>query len=1088
MRALLAGFVLLTLWAGGPVAAADAPLLLRYPAISRTEIVFNYAGDLWIVSREGGEARRLTAGAGNETVPHFSPDGATVAFTGEYQGNRDVYVVPAAGGEPRRLTYHPAEEVVRGWTPDGREVVFSSTANSHTHAVSLLYTVPLGGGLPSKLPLPSGEEASFSPDGRHLAYVPHLQWQAAWKRYRGGQTTPIWIADLKDSSVVQVPRNGSNDCSPMWVGGMVYFLSDRDGPAGLYGYDVRSGQVSKLLASDGLDFKTAQATQDAIIIEQFGQLTLYDLASHRAHPVPVRISGDLAEVRPRYVKVEPAAVQSFGISPGGARAVFEAWGEIFTVPAGKGDIRNLTRSPAVAERAPAWSQDGRWIAYFSDESGEYQLTIRDQEGLLPPRRISLGDAPTFYYEPIWSPDGRKIAYSDKHLGLWYVDVQTGARVRVDSDYYEAFVPPSFTPHWAPDGQWLTYSKQLPSGLHAVFVYSLQRSRSWAVTDGMSDARSPVFDRSGRYLYFTASTDAGPAVQPLDMSSTARPVSSNVYLAVLGRDDPSPLAPESDEEGAARTGAATALRLPVRIDPEDIGQRILALPAPAGNYVRLASGKAGVLFAGEAVQVPKVEADGSVVQTVHRLDLAGRVLVKWAEGVNDFAVSAEGGSVLYRQGPKWLIASADEGPKPGAAPLKLDDWEVYIEPRPMWRQMWTETWRVEREFFYDPHYHGLDLSKVQRRYLPYVTGLASRDALTYLLQDALGELSVGHVFVRGGDRPEVRKVKVGLLGADYVLDRDRYRFARVYGGESWDPALRAPLTGPGVNVQAGEYLLAVNSRELHASDSVYAFFEGLAGKQVVLRVGRDPAGGDAREVTVVPVEDEEGLRQRAWIETNRRTVDQATGGRVAYVYVPDTGHGGFTSFNRYFFSQAGKEAVIIDERYNEGGRLADYIIDYLRRPILSRVTGRDGHDWSTPSGAIYGPKVMIVNEMAGSGGDALPWYFRKAGLGPLVGKRTWGGLVGIGGYPRLIDGGEVTAPRAAIYGLAGQWEVENHGVEPDIDVDLDPQLYRNGHDSQLERAIQAVLQQLKEHPTPVYVRPPYPDYHRDDGLGAGASVR
>jgi tricorn protease len=1066
MRAMLAGLVLLTLCLAAPdCRGADAPLLLRHPTISRTEIVFNYAGDLWIVSREGGEARRLTAGVGNETVPHFSPDGTTVAFTGEYQGNRDVYVVPAAGGEPRRLTYHPAEELVRGWTPDGRQVLFSSSANSHTHATSQLYTVSQAGGLPTLLPLPSGEEAAFSPDGRRLAYVPYKQWQDAWKRYRGGQTTPIWIADLADSSVLKVPRTGSNDGCPMWVGGTVYFLSDRDGPVSLYGYDVRSSQVTRVLASEGGDFKTAQATQDAIILEQLGALTLYDLASHRARNVPVHISADLALVRPHYVKVDPAAVQGFGLSPSGARAVFEAWGEIFTVPAEKGDIRNLTRSPGVADRTPAWSPDGRWIAYFSDASGEYLLTIRDQEGLLPPRQISLGESPTYYYEPVWSPDGRKIAYSDKHLNLWYVDVQTGARVRVDEDYYESFGPPAFTPQWAPDSQWLTYSRQLPSGLHAVYVYSVQRARSWAVTDGMSDARFPVFDRGGRYLYFTASTDVGPAVQPLDMSSDDRPVSRSVYLAVLGRDDHSPLAPESDEEAGARPAAVAPPRLYVRIDVEDIGQRILALPVPAANYLGLVAGKPGFLFLGELALVPKVEADGSVVQTVHRLDLASRVLAKWAEGVHDFTVSFDGGRVLYRQGTKWLIGSADEAPKPGAAPLKLDDWQVYVEPRPMWRQMWAEAWRIEREFFYDPHYHGLDLAKVQRKYAPYVAGLASRDALSYLMTDALGELSVGHVFVRGGETPEANKVKVGLLGADYVLDRDRYRFARVYGGESWNPALRAPLTAPGVNVQAGEYLLAVNSRELHASDNVYAFFEGLAYRQVVLRVAHDPGGSDAREVTVVPVEDEEGLRQHAWIEANRRAVDQATGGRVAYVYVPNTGHEGFASFNRYFFSQVGKEALIVDERFNEGGQLADYIIDYLRRPVLSRVTGREGHDWSSPSGAIYGPKVMIVNEMAGSGGDALPWYFRKTGLGTLVGKRTWGGLVGIGGYPALIDGGRVTAPRAAIFGLTGQWEVENHGVEPDVEVDLDPQLHRNGHDSQLERAIQVVLQQLKEHPAP-----------------------
>jgi tricorn protease len=1117
MRKFSASLVLLPLClaaAGVPAAgvpvAQDPPLLLRFPTISRTQIVFNYAGDLWIVGREGGEARQLTSGVGTETAPHFSPDGSTIAFTGEYDGNRDVYIVPAGGGVPKRLTFHPAEELVRGWTPDGAQVLFSSNGNSFRGSASQLYTVSLTGGLPTQLPLPTGEEASFAPDGQHLAYVPHMQWQEAWKRYRGGQTTPIWLADLRDSSIVKVPRSGSNDHYPMWVGGTLYFLSDRDGPVSLYAYDVKSGRVSEALRSDGLDFKSAQATTDAIIIEQFGGLKLYDLATHQAREVPVRVRADIAAVRPHYIKVEPRSVQSFNLSPTGARAVFEAWGEIFTVPAQKGDIRNITRSPAVADRNPAWSPDGRWIAYFSDASGEYELTIRDQAGLAPPRHISLGSAPSFFYDPVWSPDSKKIAYADKHLGLWYVDLDTQARQRIDEDYYGGFDPPAFSHGWSPDGEWITYARQLESGLHAVFLYSLARGKTYQVTDGMSDARFPAFDRSGKYLYFTASTDVALTTQRLDMSSNEHPVTRSLYLVVLSKDEPSPLAPESDEEvapapegghPAAQTSRAPVAQhennaaprpAPVRIDIEGIGQRILSMPIPAGNYVSLKSAKAGVLLLGEGPMVARQQPDGTVLQSVERFDLINRKLEKLADGVNAFTVSFDGRRLLYRHGHEWLTAPADEPPSPGGAgaakagpdALKLDDWQVYIEPRPMWQQIYDETWRIERDFFYDPHYHGLDLAKARKKYAPYLAGIASREELTYLFNEALGELTVGHVFVSGGEQPEVKKVKVGLLGADYAVENGRYRIARVYGGESWNPSLRAPLTQPGVNVRAGEYLLAVNSRELRSTDNVYAFFQGLAGREVVLRVGPRPDGETAREVTVVPVEDEQGLRHYAWIEANRRTVEQATGGRVAYVYVPNTSHDGFTSFNRYFFSQVGKQGAIIDERFNEGGQLADYIIDYLRRPLLSRVVSREGHDWSTPSQAIYGPKAMIINEMSGSGGDALPWYFRKSAIGPLIGKRTWGGLVGIGGYPLLIDGGRVTAPRAAVYGLDGQWEVENHGVEPDVDVDLDPQLYRKGHDSQLDRAIQVVLQQLKEHPAPVYARPSYPNYHLHDDLGAG----
>ena len=1111
---------LISLFVPAVSAQSDPPLLLRFPTVSKTQIVFNYGGHLWIVSREGGDARRLTSGIGVETVPSFSPDGTMIAFTGEYDGNKDVFVVAATGGVPRRLTFHPADEYVLGWTPDGKNILFSSWGNSFRHFEEQLYTVPVEGGFPTKLPIPIGEESSFSPDGSHLAYVPHLQWQQAWKRYHGGQTTPIWIADLKDSSVVKVPRDNSSDHYPMWLGGTIYFLSDRNGPVSLFAYDIKSRQVSEALHSDGLDFKTASAGPDAIVIEQFGAIKLYDLNTHQAKNVSIHVSGDIEAVRPHFAKVEAKSIQNFGISPTGARAVFEAWGEIFTVPTDKGDIRNLTRSPAVADRDPAWSPDGKSIAYFSDEPGEYELCIRSQNGLGEVRHINLGNPPSFFYTPTWSPDSKKIAYSDKRLNLWYIDLDNPKPKLIDTDYFGGFAETQFQQTWAPDNKWIAYTRQLPSGLHAVFVYSLEQSKTFQVTDGMSDAQYPSFDKNGKYLYFTASTDTGLTAAGLDMSSDEHLVSRSAYVVVLSKDLPSPLAPESDEEKAADKdkdkdkdkGKASDKAagkdahndkddkdnkdkdkdkdkkeepVVVKIDFEGIGQRILALPIPAKNYSNMLAGKSGILFLAEA---PMVVTREDQPQTIQKFDLSKRKVDKWIDEVNDFTVSFDGGKILYRKGEAWATASADDAPapagppKPGLGPLKLDGWEVYVEPRPMWKQIYNETWRIERDFFYDPHYHGLDLDTVKKKYEPYLDGVASRSELTYLFQECLGELTVGHMFVGGGEAPEPKKVKGGLLGADYTLENGRYRIAKVYDGENWNPGLQAPLTQPGVNAKVGDYILAVNGRELHSTGNIYSFFEETAGKQVVLKIGPNPDGKDAREVTVVPVESEENLRHRDWIENNRRTVDQATGGRVAYVYVPNTAGGGYTSFNRYFFSQVGKEGVIIDERFNEGGQLADYIIDYLRRPMMSKAVTREGHDWSSPSEAIYGPKAMIINEMSGSGGDALPWYFRKAGLGPLVGKKTWGGLVGIGGYPVLIDGGRVTAPRVAIFGLKGEWEVENVGVAPDIEVDLDPAAYRNGHDAQLDKAIEVVMQQLKEHPLPKYERPPYPNYHEKDGLG------
>jgi tricorn protease len=1103
--------VLLLLCASAPAVAQDAPLLLRRPTLSRTQVAFVYGGDLWVVSREGGEARRLTTGAGIETDPHFSPDGSQIAFTGEYDGNVDVYVMPASGGVPRRLTYHPAADVAVGWTPDGTRVLFRSARASYT-SFNRLYTVPASGGpeVTNELPLPRAEQASYSPDGTHLAYVPNLQWQAAWKRYRGGQTTPIWIADLSDSSVEKLPRENSNDFDPMWVGQTVYFLSDRNGPVTLFSYDTATKAVKQLVENAGLDIKSASAGPGAIAYEQFGTIYLYDLDSHASKRLDINVAADLPEVRPHFLKIEPRRINNAAISPSGARAVFEARGEILTVPAEKGDVRDLTNTVAAAERDPAWSPDGKWVAYFSDESGEYALYLKDQSGMGEPRRIDLGQPPSFFYSPRWSPDSKRIAYTDKRMNVWYVELEHPTPVRVDSDIYELPFH-SLDPAWSPDGKWLAYTKQLPNHLHAVFLYSVEQKNSFQATDGMSDARYPVFDRNGKYLYFAASTDLGQANSWLEMSSINRPFTRSVYMIVLDKTQPSPLAPESDDEkvaaestpspsptpgasgqpstpdagGQAAPGKPGGQKKPavVRVDLEQIGQRVLALPMPARNYAGLATGKDGILFLAEA---PPVVGEDDPPLTIQKFDLSTRKTDRFLEGVTSFDVSASGEKALFRRGEQWFIAATAQPPKPGEGALRLDDLTVQVDPRAEWRQMYHEVWRIERDFFYDPNHHGLDLKAAEAKYEPYLERLASRDDLNYLFEEMLGELTTGHVFVGGGERPDVKRVGGGLLGADYDVDRGRYRFARVYNGENWNPSLRAPLTQPGVGVRAGEYLLAVRGRELRASDNIYQVFEGTAGKSVALRVGPNPDGTGSREVTVVPVASEQGLRRLAWMEDNRRKVDQLSGGRVAYVYLPNTAGAGFTNFNRYYFSQTDKQAVVIDERFNSGGDIADYIIDNLRRPPMSRVTTREGEDYSYPVGSIYGPKVMVINEMAGSGGDALPWYFRKAGLGPLVGKKTWGGLVGIYDYPELMDGGRVTAPRIAIYGLQGEWEVEGRGIAPDIEVEYDPRLVRQGHDPQLEKAVQVALELLAKNPPPQFKKPPYPNYHAGGAANGSSS--
>jgi tricorn protease len=1085
-------------------AQGQKPLLLRDPSVSKRQIAFSYAGSIWIAGRDAGNVRRLTSG-GHEGKPIFSPDGSQIAFTGDYDGNRGVYVVPAAGGEPRRLTYHPADFDVVGWTPDGKRVLFSSARIAFAGGVVQLFTVPIEGGFATQLPLARASEASFSQDGTRVAYVPNIQWQEAWKRYRGGQTKPIWIANLADSGIqATIPRDNSNDFNPMWVGDTIYFLSDRNGPVTLFSYDLKSRQVKQVVKNDGFDIKSASAASDAIVYEQFGSLHLLDLNSGGDSTLSIQLVGDLAEVRPHFQKIEPKRIRFSDISPTGARAVFGVRGEVLTVPAEKGDIRNLTNTTDVVERDPAWSPDGKSIAYLSDESGEYNLHIRDQSGLGDVRKIDLGKPPTFYYSPRWSPDSKKIAYTDKRLNFWCMDLEKKTPTRVDTDIY---TDPAHRLQlvWSPDSRWIAYTRQLRNHLHAVFAYSLEQAKSYQLTDGMSDALYVAFDKEGKYLYFTASTDAALNTGWLDMTSLQRPVTRSVYVIVLKKDEPSPLAPESDEEKGKEAEKTDKDKKPdadkqkdkdkekpteeksvrIDIDLEDISQRVLAMPIPAKNYRGLFAGKSGVLYLIEGPELDPIDFDdGGPTAKIHKFELKTRKTEQILDGVTAFHLSFNGEKILYAKQNQWFTGPAGkppEGPpQPGqGGPLKLDTMEIYVDPRAEWKHMYYQVWRDERDFLYDPGLHGLNLETAKKKYEPYLENIASRDDLNYLFTEMLGEITIGHMFVGGGDIPEPKRVKTGLLGADYSIENGRYRFSRIYNGENWNPKLRAPLTQPGVNVKVAEYLLAINGRDVRPPRDVYSFFEETAGKQVVLKVGPKPDASGSRDVTVVPVDDETSLRNYAWIEDNRRKVDELTGGRVAYVYLPDTYAGGYTNFNRYYFAQVGKEAAIIDERYNGGGDIADYIIDYLRRPLLSYWNMREGKDITTPLEAIFGPKVMITNEMAGSGGDALPWMFRKTGIGPLIGTRTWGGLVGHYTNPiDLLDGGFTGTPNLAFYNTNGSWDVENHGVPPDIEVEYDPKAVRAGHDPQLEKAIEVVMELLKKNPVPPEPQhPPYPNYHK-----------
>jgi tricorn protease len=1097
---------------------AAPPLLLRNPSLSQNRIAFLYADDVWTVARDGGEARRLTSESDVVEGPYFSPDGSQIAYSTSAHGLYDVYVVSAEGGVPRRLTWEAIGNSAVGWTPDGRDVLFASGHASWSDFPRLFRTHADGTGSPTVLPLPSAVAGSYSPDGSTLAYVPVAQWQSAWKHYRGGQTTPIWLVDMKTLDLVKIPRENSNDASPVWEGDTVYFLSDRGGPVSLYSYDTKTKAVAQVVENHGYDLKTVAAGPGALVYEQFGSLHLYDLAAHAEHTVPVTIRGDLPDLTPHLAKVLPEETQNVALSPTGARVAVEAHGDIFTLPAEKGDTRNLSKTPGTAERDPAWSPDGKSVAYFSDASGEYQLYIRDQNGLTPPKVVDLGPDPSFYYAPRWSPDSKRIVYYDKHLHLWYVDVDfeggkaAGKPVKIDTDIRSRFGG-SFDVSWSPDSQWIAYTRDLENQLFAVFFYSLATHTSTQITDGMSNAGHPVFDPGGKVLYFLASTNNGPSDAGIDLSSLDQATSSGVYVVVLAKDGASPVPPQSDDENkpddekkddgkdADKKDDAKPSdkdkdkdkddkdkKKPTVIDLAGIGNRILALPIPSRNYVNLSVAKAGVLLLpeGSAVGRESSEGGGPPIRALWRFTTEKRETEEILSNLTAYDVSFNGEKLFYARGDSWFLAPTAEL-KPGSPdapqgkPVNNGGMMAVRDPRAEYAQMYRETWHIERDFFYDPHLHGLDLAKVYAKYEPYVAGIASRAEFTYLCNEMLGEIEVGHMFVRGPHSPEDAP-KPGLLGADYVVDGGRYKFAKIYNGQNWTPSLTAPLTLPGVNIVEGEYLLAVNGRELHATDNLDSFFDGLAGKQTVVRVGPHPDGKDGHDVTVVPTDSEHGLRNLDWIETNRRKVDQLSGGKVAYIYMPNTGGAGYTNFNRYFYAQLDRDAVVLDERYNEGGFLADYVTEVLGRRPLSAAIERDGKPVHDPIGAIYGPKAMIINQSAGSGGDAMPWYFRKAKLGTLVGTNTWGGLVGIGGYPVLVDGGRVTAPRYAIYGLDGDWEVEGHGIAPDVMVEELPKDVAAGRDLQLERAVSIVMEQLKEHPVPVPAVPAYPNKHEHDGLG------
>lgn len=1099
--------------------------LLRTPTVNSTQIAFAYANNIWTVPRAGGTARRITSFQGQTSNPHFSPDGKWIAFSGEYAGNLDVYVVAAEGGEPRRLTWHPGGDLVQGWTADGKSVLFSSSrATWAPSGAPRFWTVPAGGGIEEPFPLPRAYQGKISADGSRIAYRMNNSWDEERRNYRGGQNRPIWIVDLKTYDLISPPWTDSKDVDPVWIEDSVYFISDRDGVANIWEYQTRTKKISQLTRFTDFDVKALGSGAGSIVFEQAGYVHELDPKSDREHVVNISAAGDFPWMMPNWKDVTNR-ITNMALSPTGKRVVVEARGEIFTIPAEKGDIRNLTNSSVSAERDPAWSPDGKFVSYFSDKSGEYHLYIEAQDGLTPPREIVLPN-PTHYYTASWSPDSKKILFSDTNLKVWVVDVAGGQAKVVGND---PWMVPSRTlnPVWSPDSKWVAYASRLRSMYHAIFVSNVETGETKQITDGLADAVWPAWDASGKYLWFLASTDFGLRSQWLDMTSYDHDENFGLYLAVLKKTDASPLLPESDEDRGVGTGRralapgtcpgepavatgespqgepsatpAAATRGPrqpisVQIDFDGLQQRIVSVPGVRERqYSELQAGTEGTVFYLEGSRNPP--GGGAAGSELSRYRLCDRRVSTFATGVATFEVSADGRKLLYRTAgagggppapgapppvPSLFIVDSDRGaPQPGQGRISVS-LRMYLDPKQEFQQIFNEGWRNERDYLYVTNMHGADWPKMKQMYgqlLPYVNHRAD---LNYLLDMMGAEIAIGHSYVRGGDMPEVPTVQGGLLGADFSIENGRYRVKRIYDNESWNPDLRAPLAAPGANVAVGDYILAINGIELKAPDNMYRLLDGTANRQTSLTVNNKPAMDGARSVTVIPVASEQGLRTRAWVESNRRLVEKLSDGQLAYVYLPNTGQPGYSSFNRYYFSQQDKKGVVVDERFNGGGSAADYIIDVLGRDFdgyFNNVAG-DRYPFTSPAGGIWGPKVMIINEMAGSGGDLMPYMFKRRKLGLLVGKRTWGGLVHTADTPPFIDGGSMIAPRGGFFTRDNKWAVENEGVGPDVDVENWPKDVIAGRDPQLERAISEAMRMLKERPVDRAVKePPAPTWGR-----------